>query len=375
MTTVLRLFVVAVTLLLPSVASAQAAEPYPIVFPVVGENVFGDTFGDPRGGERTHEGVDIMAEKMTPVVAAADGTVGWVHDEVGGNCCAMELNHDDGYSSWYIHLNNDTPGTDDGQGWGFAPGITTGVHVVAGQLIGYVGDSGNAEGVASHLHFELRGLDGVAFDPYPSLLAATVLDPGQADEIFFYRVDGTFKFYDLLADGTIGAPVNSGVYSSGWSTIAAVDLDGDNHDEIFFYRLDGTFKFYDLLADGTIGAPISSGVYSSGLSTIAAVDLDGDGADELLFYREDGAFEYYDLSADGTLGDLVNSGEYSAGWTTITAVDIQGDGEDEVFFYKTNGVFKYYDLLVDGTIGAPINAGMYSAGWTTISGVRLENPD
>ncbi len=145
-------------------------------FPVVGENHYSDTFGAPRSGGRTHAGVDIMAAKMTPVVAVADGTIGWMHNEQGGDCCAMELNHDDGWESWYIHLNNDTPGTDDGQGWGFAPGIEPGVHVFAGQLIGYVGDSGNAEGTGSHLHWELHDPDGTIVNPTPHVDAAIIIE-------------------------------------------------------------------------------------------------------------------------------------------------------------------------------------------------------
>ncbi|REK23827.1 MAG: M23 family peptidase, partial [Actinobacteria bacterium] len=190
---------------------ALADDVYPIIYPVIGPNTLTDSFGDPRPGGRTHEGVDIMADKMTPVVAAADGTVGWMHNEQGGNCCDMELIHDDGYSSVYIHLNNDSPGTDDGLGWGFAPGIAEGVEVKAGQIIAYVGDSGNAEATSPHLHFELRDPNGVAFDPYPSLLVAPVLDPVKADEFFFYRSsDGTFKYYDVNPDGSLGAPIEEG---------------------------------------------------------------------------------------------------------------------------------------------------------------------
>jgi murein DD-endopeptidase MepM/ murein hydrolase activator NlpD len=170
-------------LAVPTASSAE--EIYPIIFPVLGPNHFTDTFDAPRSGGRTHGATDIMADKMTPVVAAASGTVGWMQDEQGGDCCAMELRHDDGWVSWYIHLNNDTPGTDDGQGWGFAPGITTGVHVQAGQLIGWVGDSGNAENVAPHLHFELHRPDGTNFNPYESLLAATMIGQPMSDDTDF----------------------------------------------------------------------------------------------------------------------------------------------------------------------------------------------
>ncbi len=167
-------------------------EIYQMIFPIEGDNSYGDTWGACRDGcSRTHEGTDIFAAKMTPVVAVADGTVGWMNDTQGGNCCAMALNHDDGWASWSIHLNNDTPGTDDGQGWGFAPGITTGVHVVAGQLIGYVGDSGNAENSSPHVHFELHQPDGTKINPYPHLQAAEQIDGGTPGAVAFssYRVD------------------------------------------------------------------------------------------------------------------------------------------------------------------------------------------
>ena len=162
--------------------AVQAEDIYPMYFPVIGSVQYTDTWGAARAGGRTHDGTDIMTfgVKGLPVVAVASGTVGWMQDEQGGKCCAMALHHDDGWTSWYIHLNNDTPGTDDGQGWGFAPGIETGVHVEAGQLIGFVGDSGNAEDVAPHLHFELHQPDptdsqGLPINPYSDLLAATIL--------------------------------------------------------------------------------------------------------------------------------------------------------------------------------------------------------
>ncbi|GBD85116.1 endo-1,4-beta-xylanase A precursor [bacterium BMS3Abin02] len=168
-------FALVLPTLIGNVPASSAGEIYPMIFPVLGPNHYTDTFTTSRSGGRTHGATDIMADRMIPIVAVADGTVGWMQDERGGRCCAMELRHDDGWVSWYIHMNNDTPGTDDGQGWGFAEGITQGVHVVAGQLIGWVGDSGNAENVAPQLHFELHRPDGTKFNPYESLLSATVI--------------------------------------------------------------------------------------------------------------------------------------------------------------------------------------------------------
>ena len=152
---------------------------YPMVFPVAGDHSFSRDFGDPRGRSRAHEGIDILAEKLTPVVAVADGTVRWMFDERGGDCCALSIVHDDGWRSRYIHLNNDTPGTDDGQGYGIARGLRVGSRVRAGQVIGYVGDSGNAEDTAPHLHFELRRPDGSAVNAFASLQAA-LADPRTA---------------------------------------------------------------------------------------------------------------------------------------------------------------------------------------------------
>jgi len=172
-----------VLLLLSSLAPARrgdaaagdrlvGGEVYPMVFPLAGAHVLTDSFGDPRGGGRSHAGVDIMADKMVPVLAVADAEVDWVFAERGGNCCDVALVHDDGWRSRYIHLNNDSPGTDDGRAVGIAPGVREGAKVVAGQVIGWVGDSGNAEATGPHLHFELRRPDSTPVDPHGSLLAA-----------------------------------------------------------------------------------------------------------------------------------------------------------------------------------------------------------
>jgi hypothetical protein len=76
--------------------------------------------------------------------------------------------------TWYIHLNNDTPGTDDGAGGpeaAYAPGLAVGDFVAAGDVIGFTGDSGNAESRVAHTHFELQHNDRY-LNPYPYLRAA-----------------------------------------------------------------------------------------------------------------------------------------------------------------------------------------------------------
>lgn len=150
-----------------------------IVFPVAGPNTYSDTFGACRSGcNRGHEGTDIMAAKLTELVAARDATVTWLKDTAtadgsGGNY--LMLRDAQGWEYWYIHINNDSPGTDDGANpkeWIFGPGIEQGATVEAGQLVGYAGDSGNAENSGSHLHFEIHKPDGSVINPYKSLQAA-----------------------------------------------------------------------------------------------------------------------------------------------------------------------------------------------------------
>jgi hypothetical protein len=142
-----------------------------MLFPVLGGKI-GSIFGEARdGGARRHLGVDIVAPRLTPLVAVADGVVQEVHGP-GPECCWLKIRHDDGWFSVYLHLNNDTAGTDDGRGDGIRPGIEVGTRVTAGQVVGWMGDSGNAEPTVPHLHFELRTRSGVAVDPHWSLHTA-----------------------------------------------------------------------------------------------------------------------------------------------------------------------------------------------------------
>ncbi len=176
-------------------AAATETVVVPILFPMEKRVSWTDTFGAGRSGGRTHAGNDLMAPKMTRLLAVVDGTVDWLN--LTGQLSSYNnlpyynilLRGDDGNDYFYIHLNNDTPGTDDGKGgieYAYAPGLTNGTRVKAGDFIGYVGDSGNAEDTPSHLHFEIH-LGGYraagpgqtrtpsAINPYASLKAAPTL--------------------------------------------------------------------------------------------------------------------------------------------------------------------------------------------------------
>src|SRR2546423_5928924 len=158
---------------------AQADDVRSITFPVDGPVSFTDTFGAPRAGGRTHQGQDLMGTKLEHEVAARDGVITYVKtagagaESNGGNM--LVLRDSEGWEYWYIHINNDTPGTDDGLSppeWMFAPGIGKGSKVVRGQFLAFMGDSGDAETTAPHLHFEIPLPGGTPINAYGRLLAA-----------------------------------------------------------------------------------------------------------------------------------------------------------------------------------------------------------
>jgi hypothetical protein len=169
----------------PTTANAlkrsEAAAGRSITFPVVGSVHYADDFGACRDGcQRHHEGVDIMGTKLQHEVAAVDGRVAAVRADASGRSGNMvTVETADGWTYVYRHVNNDTPGTDDDANpayWRFGPGISVGARVHAGQLVAYLGDSGNAESTAPHLHFEVRTPDGTPVDPYASLRRARRAD-------------------------------------------------------------------------------------------------------------------------------------------------------------------------------------------------------
>ena len=155
-------------------ATAGAAVPR-LVFPVVAKASYTDDFGAPRWQGR-HEGNDLMAAKRAPVVAVESGrVVKWTSSRSAG--CMLYLYGRSGTEFMYVHLNNDRTMRNDNRGGcrngiAYAPGLRSNQRVSAGQLIGYVGDSGDANGIASHLHFELHPNGGRAVSPYRHLRAA-----------------------------------------------------------------------------------------------------------------------------------------------------------------------------------------------------------
>ena len=145
--------------------AAEAATQHRISqFPAQGLCHFSDTFGDPRSDGRTHEGVDIIAPRGKYVYAAVNGVLSRKYVEstapLTGN--GWRLTRADG--SFYLYAHLDT----------LAAGLGVGSVVSAGQILGTVGDSGNAG--TPHLHFEVHPAGGAAVDPFPIVSAVDGCD-------------------------------------------------------------------------------------------------------------------------------------------------------------------------------------------------------
>lgn len=127
-----------------------------MTFPVAGPCNYSDDFGAPRTGH-THQGNDIFAARNTPCVAVLNGTATVCEWSGGGH--SIDLHADNGWTFWYMHLDH----------WPTGWVVGKSYHVNQGQVVGYVGDTGNASGGAYHLHFEVHKPDGTVVDPYPYL--------------------------------------------------------------------------------------------------------------------------------------------------------------------------------------------------------------
>lgn len=159
----------------PSQANATAAAPEltaggatgaKLLVPVEGVSYakLTDTFDQPRGQERHHEALDIMAPKGTPVRAAGDGKVVKLFDSKPGGITLYQFDPSEQHAYYYAHLDK------------YADGVKEGMQVKRGDLLGYVGTTGNADPNAPHLHFAVVALTpekqwwkGTPINPYPLL--------------------------------------------------------------------------------------------------------------------------------------------------------------------------------------------------------------
>src|SRR5438876_865717 len=160
----------------PSQSAGIAAPPMvdsiAIAIPVAGirASQLRDNFSDARTGHR-HDALDIMARRGTPVLAAVDGTIRKLFTSRAGGLTIYEFDGAEKMSYYYAHLDR------------YASSLREGNRVKRGDVIGYVGSTGNAPAHAPHLHFAMTVLPatkewwkGEAIDPYPVLMQRGVTD-------------------------------------------------------------------------------------------------------------------------------------------------------------------------------------------------------
>jgi hypothetical protein len=164
-----------------------------IVFPVVGKSQYANTFNStPKG---ILPGNDIVARRKSLVVATENGTIKfYTRSKEAG--CMLYLYGVSGRTFEYLHLNNDLTSKNDNEGTcvagtAWAPGLKNGQKVKAGQVIGYVGDSGIANGTQPHVHFEVHRSGPV--NPYPYL--------NKAQRLLFAVLPGSD--FTLTVDGDV----------------------------------------------------------------------------------------------------------------------------------------------------------------------------
>ncbi len=333
------------------------------IFPVVGMDgmdfAYSDSFGDCRGSgcSRGHDGVDIgtYGVKGVPVVAAADGRVRYVNwswnpeDIDPDRCCTIAIEHANGWETWYIHLDNDTPGTDDGLGWGIADGIVPGALVTAGQLIGWVGDSGNAEGTIPHLHWEVHD-DGVVVNPTPHADAALrIAAPGSievepvcpasavCDSLI--RVDGS-GLWGLYSDIEYPPLVESFYFGDPGDVPFMGDWDGDGIATPGLYRQSDGYVY---IRNSNTQGIADTEFFFGDLPLVG--DFDGDGRDSVSIWRASEARAYVinDLGEDGAgLGAADYSFDFGDPGDAPFVGDFDGDGIDTVGLYRESSGFVYF---------------------------------
>lgn len=149
-----------------AVAVADAKPADKLLIPVVGikPSQLMDTFDQARGKERRHEALDILAPKGTQVVAVADGKVVKLFNSKPGGLTVYQFDVTERFAYYYAHLDH------------YASGVAEGTYLKRGDLVGYVGNTGNADPAAPHLHFAIFTLTpekqwwkGTPLNPYPLL--------------------------------------------------------------------------------------------------------------------------------------------------------------------------------------------------------------
>jgi hypothetical protein len=292
-----------------------------IMFPVLGGGSYSNDFAGYRELNGTHGAIDIFAKKHTPLIAAADGYVSFVAFPQPSYGWFIQLTDDMGYQYKYIHINNDTPGTDDGAGGAmnaYAADMKRNNRVNKGQVIGYVGDSGNAENTPPHLHFEIYGPSGNLINPYEHLRAAPILYSVNPSDYVIQRDEFLPFTMNRLGVNVAYADVQG---DSGQEVVVAAGAPGGPHVKIF----DGTTNAYTGVNFFAYAAGFTGGV------NVAAGDVDGDGKSEIITGAGPGGGPHVRVFKPN--GQIVSEFFAYPGFTggvNVAAGDVDGDGKSEI---------------------------------------------
>lgn len=381
---VLALFIQAsLPLFISAPAHADVNTVRPIVFPILGGGSYSNDFYAPRS-DGIHHATDIFNSKHRELIAVMDGVVTSVVSPQASWGYSITIRDDEGYNYRYIHINDDTPGTNDGAGGemnAYAPDMRPGNRVVQGQHIGYLGDSGRSGGTP-HLHFEIFDGNGQFINPFYSLNPAPRLHslaqyPPLTGEFLPYghrplglsiamgNLDADAASEIVTGVGAKGGPhvrafdannqpmaFDQYVFDpnfQGGVDVATGDFDGDNIDEIITTTGPGAGPHVRVLKlNGGVMAEFYAyePAFMGGVS-VAAGDIDNDGTDEIITGAGLGGTPHVRaFKIDGTIvSDFLAYAPNFHGGVDVTSADVIGDSREEIITANSAGESGFVRIL------------------------------
>lgn len=331
----------------------------------------------------SHRGVDCIAPLGVPLVAVESGFIRYATPGGPYNCATrtgdrsgnrVSIRGNSGFRYYYGHLDTIR--------------VATGQPVTKGQLIGTVGETGNASCSTPHLHFELAWADQEqSMDPWPWLgyWSSTRPDPWTSvvradlngngnDELGFYRAsDGLLFWYPMTSTGRLGTRLSAYRVARNWTEVLGADLDGNGRDELIFYRKGtGDFQVYRATTSGQLGTRLTSVNIWGGADVLASLNTDGDRDDELALYSAStGLFAVYEMTNTGGLGTRRTRITLGTNWREIIGINVNASSDDEIAFYNSVGTFAVYRTTAAGKPGSRLSVSTLARGWTELVGFEL----
>ena len=346
-TTIVAIILVLVTSLIPNQAYAH---PDGLLYPVIGNTNYSDTFLAYRAGQvdNKHHAIDIFGPKHSPIVSPVDGTiryVGYPQDPWGWYIVIVD---NDGFEYHFMHINNDNQGTDDGNGGpmlAYGPdmrgeynvGAENAAPVKKGQLIAYLGDSGNAENTPAHLHFEIIKPEYTSY-PYRDIPVDGFVNPFTylnnavhiTQPIEYGALPGEILPYGAKASMDVNVARGNFDQDPALELVTGPGFGGGPH--IKLYDDDGAFMGKEFMA---YDPRFAGGV------DVAAGDTDGDGIDEIVTGPGFGGGPHVKIfDVNGTLRSTFYAYDPKfAGGIRVAVGDIDGDGMAEIVtgIYSSGG--------------------------------------